>query len=250
MKNALPVSIVVTLLSTQALAESVVINSDAGEIVLNSGSSSIFSDEVNPHFFTANDLLNTHTSLNSSGINTSGTVTIVLAETLNGLSMIALVDDETGAGLLPSPDSALHMHTSAPQGTQFFSGSDPNAILVHDSRESLAEALYLWDSETTGQGFSWSGLSNGDSGSFTFTAFDERDLETLDTIQFVSWAGGGWQLIQSSNFGEGSFNFSYGVVPLPAAFPIGLAGLGGVILWRRLGGSAATRRRERIGLDQ
>lgn len=226
--------------SNTAHAASVIVEgSSIGSVTLQAGTMyEAFGGSPIPHHFTTSSLTAIHNTLNSSGINTNGVVTFLLAETSAGLSFMALIDHETGSGL-SLPDSLLGMHSEAPSGSGYFINGLLDFISVHDNGTTIeAEGAFIWDSDYHGDAVAWAGLSEGDSGTFNFGSIKGllstfNGLDKSDTFQFLTFGENGWEVAALGSFVNGAFGFSFQVVPIPPAALVGAAGLVGVIVVRR-----------------
>ena len=229
--------------ASTALAGSVTIQSSSrGSISLNSGTlNNVFNSQ--PNNFTAGALKKAHNQLNNAGISTEGMVTIVLADTDAGLSLMTLIDDENGP---PGngKDTKLNVTSSAPSDAMAFVNSIGDNGTVNDDGETISGSQeFFWDAENRGDAIAWAGLGEGDNGNFSFEVVDGEDgtfpgLNESGTFQFVSFGANGWEVVATSDFLDGMFDFDFSfsgvVVPLPPALLLGLAGLAGVAFVRRL----------------
>jgi hypothetical protein len=184
--------------------------------------------------FTNAALNEVHGSLHDSGISTNGCVTVMLAETDHGLSLMTLVDDNTPTGW-SFVDSWLGVVSHA---------EDAGALFVNDVNHDIqfqidaggqqtAAGTFVWDSDYHGDAMAWAGLNEGDSGDFCFTDFGCPEFSG-DAFQFVSWNGNDWEVVATGDFNWMSkFSFEYAIIPVPEALGLGLAGFAGFVTLRR-----------------
>jgi hypothetical protein len=226
----------------EAQAGSVVIDPVGGGVTLQSGdlSATVFGDSQ-PNWSTSS-LTSVHSALNGSGISTNGKVTILLADTDQGLSLLVLVDQQSST---PGSDVDGHL-----QMTSFANGA--NLAYIHDIGGSvlitpnsptsrLATGELDWNSNGAGDGFGWSNLAAGNTITFHFDQIGGSNLglDNSGTFQFATWNGSAWQLLslsgQDSSFTDaGEYGFSLLVaVPLPAGAAMGALPLAGLAMIRR-----------------
>ena len=188
-----------------AHAGSIIVDALGGPVTLRSGDLSGLFASAAPHYWGGSELQSVHQSLQADGITTNGFVTFLLADTADGLGFLTLVDDNTVPGSAGAY-SNLGMSTTGPSSANYF---------INDA-------------------FAWTGLAEGDGFTFNFTEMTGDALASVDTFQFVTWNGQAWEVVSTAEFNpEGQFAFSFTVVPLPAPVLMGLAGLAGVIAFRR-----------------
>lgn len=224
-----------------ALAGTINISPVGGGVSLQSGplASTVFGGPA-PAWSTSS-LQSVHASLASSGINTNGRVTILAADTSNGLALLTLVDRETGvAG--GNPTGNLFMQSTA-HGSNIGYVNDPDegiTISPPGGNSRIAEGQFRWDSSTSGDGFGWSNLAIGNVLTFRFNLPSKGalGLNMSETFQFVTWTGTSWAVVtipafQSSFSINGEFGFAAVVIPLPGAAMLAMAPLGILPLVRR-----------------
>jgi len=223
-----------------AEAKSVLIDGLGGGISLRAGNISgiAFGGESDPRF-TVPTLAAVNSAVKADGVTTAGMVSILLAQTDVGLSLMALVDDQQEGALFQSFDSSLGFTSTVSRSD--VSGPDqwindvvtatPDIQVAVDIPGNLqfAGGSFDWDAASgMGDGFAWSGLQAGDFISMGFTEF--ADL----SFQFLSWDGSSWGVVETADFSSGGqFAFSARVIPLPMGAGLGLLGLVGVAGARR-----------------
>ncbi len=171
--------------------------------------------------FTEGEMTTVHEALGTSGIETDGRVTFVLAETDAGLSFMTLIDASIASPLSGGgADSLLGMTTVAPVTVDRymnFEGDDETDWELGGGGTQIFDAVYSWDSGKEGDGFAWGGIVEGDAITFDFTDYGAV-LDPDDPLQFVSYGAKGWEIVASSGFtAADQFAFSLVAVPAPGA---------------------------------
>ena len=218
-----------------AHAGSIIVDALGGPVTLRSGDLSGLFASAAPHYWGGSELQSVHQSLHADGVTTDGFVTFMLADTADGLGFLTLVDDNTVPGSAGAY-SNLGMSTTGPSSANYFINdlttenmtvSDPFGV------NTTVFGDFEWNNDG-GDAFAWTGLAEGDGFTFNFTEMTGDALASVDTFQFVTWNGQAWEVVSTAEFNpEGQFAFSFTVVPLPAPVLMGLAGLAGVIAFRR-----------------
>lgn len=187
---------------------------------------------------TEGEMADLHSLLNSSGVETDGYVTFLLAETDAGLSFITLIDKNTliaqpEGGVDPAPDdNSLVMSTTGPIDLEYFANTeagDQTNWLDAQNGLQVFDGLYNWNGASEGDGFAWGGLDDGDAVSFHFTDLGTPALSAWE-FQFVSYTGNDWDVVAMDDFSSNDqFVFSFTtVIPGPGAVALlGAAGLTG-----------------------
>ena len=188
------------------------------------------------HSFAASLLQDVHHDLHQSGINTDGVITVLLADTDSGLSLMALFDDNTSP--LPSRSySSIDMSSTAPTTSRYYVNdmNDP-MVMAMGTGFQTANAAFQWR-DNRGDAFAWTNLHAGDELTFGFDSVEGEALSDDFAFQFVNWTGQGWEIVGTGEFFQGEddkqYFFAASVVPLPAPVLLGLAGLGVVAFARR-----------------
>jgi hypothetical protein len=211
-----------------------------GSFMINSGAvPGVFGAES--PWFTDDALDLMHNSLHADGVTTDGMVTIVLANTDHGLSLMALVDDNTVGGC-PWWHSHLTLESTVESDAAVFindAGCFGDHWECEDNGDSqTAWGSFWWADERFGDAMAWGGLEEGDEGCFDFSCSFGGGLAPCDPFQFVSWNGSAWEVVAVGDFDLdrccGEFSFCFTVIPLPQAAGLGLMGLLGVATLRKL----------------
>ena len=222
-----------------AHAGSVIIDAVGGPIIIRSGDLPGLFTAGELHDFTTPENKAVCDALGADGISTDGMVTFLLADTSDGLSFITLVDDAAAPGD-PGDPNTFGMSSTAPSSTEYWINDLGYDILTIDDPfgiNTTASGTFEWF-DNRGDAFAWSNLQDGDAVTFNFEELEGGALVEWEPFQFVTWNGSAWQVIERAGWTEwvaiGQFAFSFvTVVPLPAPLLLGLAGLAGVVVYRR-----------------
>ena len=239
------------MLSGSLFAGQIDVDSIDGGLTLNSADlSSILFTTSSPTFAVA-DMYNVqeHILNNSSGIVLNAKVTIFVAETSMGLSILSLNDlQEDPSRGVAVPDTALGFSSTA-YSTAARMVRDVDGTITQTEIAGLqtAAGFFEWDSTNQGSAFAWTQLVAGDYGTFNFHSGDDESeppypyptfpgLEADDTFQFLTWNEdlNEWEIVNTSSFSSNQqFSFAFNVLPVPSALGIGAAGLLGLVSIRR-----------------
>ena len=220
-----------------ALAGSIQVDLQGGALMMQSGSLSDLFTDTSTNRFRGAALESVHNSLQADGVTTDGMVTFVLADTGNGLSFMALMDDETVGGGAPG-ETMIGMSTTAPSTTNYFINDPNDPVSINDpfGINTTAAGEFGWN-DNRGDGFAWTQLSDGDGVTFNFTDLAGTGLGVGDfAFQFVTFNGESWEVVEMGNWtddGQFAFSFMVTMIPLPTPVLMGVAGLAGVALLRR-----------------
>jgi MYXO-CTERM domain-containing protein len=183
------------------------------------------------HAFAGSDLRDVHADLNADGVATRRRVTFLVADTAEGMSIMALVDS--------SWDSSnntlwnLGLQTSAPSGKGYRIndiGSDEMSM-TDGPTGSEADVEFQWRAGRA-DGYSWTHLEFGDSVTFDLDWAGGAGLRANNAIRFVTYTEDGWAEADRANFDEnGAFSVTFDAIPAPGA--LALLGLAGLISRRR-----------------
>ena len=206
------------VLATVASADVIHITTGSDSFDLNSTS---FDDLFNTPSgdFSSTDLASIHETLNSSGIETDGLITILPLDTNAGLSLLTLVDQELGFGDT-GIDASIALSTTAPSSLgMYINDFDQDGWTLIDPPfgSQTMGTLFVWGGSGSGDGFAWTGLSVGDAISYTFV--DDGTVGGAlhyETFQFVGWGDSGWDIVSTSAFKlDGTSVFTGIVIPAP-----------------------------------
>ena len=179
--------------------------------------------------------------LQSDGITMDRLITFILADTDDGLSFIAILDDITQTGDDPLM-TQVSMTTTGPITANGYindANEDLENSFNHGNGTQSYSGHFTWNAARSADAFAWSQMQQGDFFSFNF-ARGGPDYPTFPGIQpnrsfqFVSWNGSNWEVVSRGRFSTTEqFAFSFTIIPLPAPLLMGLAGLLGVAALRR-----------------
>ena len=194
---------------------------------------SIFGSDEAPEFST-DHLALVHEKLMSFGIDTDGKITIIPVDTGYGLSLLTLIDSESGAGDNEG-SSSLGLTSTAPNSLGFFINDmeqdDWQLITSPWLPSQTLGATFVWEGLTSGDGFAWTGLNIGDALSYSFVEMNDDNAIDAEAFQFVGASNGGLDVIYSDGFkSDGTSVFTATVVPAP---PAGLLITGLLLGYRR-----------------
>ncbi len=193
----------------------------------------IFGSDEAPEFST-DSLASIHNALMSFGIDTEGKITVIPVDTSQGLSLLTLIDKESGIGD-NGGGSSLGLTSTAPNSLGFFiNDMDQDEWQLITSPWLPSQTLgatFVWEGMASGDGFAWAGLSFGDTVSYSFTEMDDDGALSADAFQFVGASENGLAVVYSGGFNDnGSSTFTGNVVPAP---PAGLLLTGILLGYRR-----------------
>lgn len=222
-----------TLATTASAGTSIVIDESFGADTIKAGdfSSYVFGGETSPNFTHA-ALQGIHNELAADGVDTEDKLTILAAETDNGLALFFLFDKEKSGynGLDDSISFSSTINHSGGVGWINDANQDIQVGPIDFGAATAAGGTVTWDSDNRGDAFAWSGLEKDDGITATFsgnTFFDEVQFATFDSVD-------GWSLLsETKSFTEsGTLVLDFVVVPSPVAV-LGAIPMLGLIAVRR-----------------
>ncbi len=212
-----------------------------GGIILNSGPLSLTTFGNGPSSWTSASLAAVHTSLNAGGVSTNGKITFLAVDSDNGLSLLALVDQQLVGGL--STLGHVRMDSVANGTSLAFVNDAAGGVTVTPSGlgSRTASGEFVWNSNGSGVGFAWAGLNAGNTITFRFnrSSGSTLGLDDPSTFQFINWTGSAWAPVSVSanllSFTDtNDFGFAASVVvPGPSAAAIALGALLPIVSRRR-----------------
>ena len=189
--------------------------------------------------FSAEDMAELDDTLQSSGVQTSNRISILLAETGAGLSLITLFDgvSEGGSGDQATVTASSFIPTTATWQYNVDNGGSFSSFPLGD--QTVLNGAFVWNSGIETAAFSISNLQTDDTGAISLAEIIPGSLDPTQTIQLLTSSGGVWSVAESFDFltnPDGSpdfeyFTFEIGPVPAPAA--LALLGLAGIRTRRR-----------------
>ena len=217
--NAIRATILLsTLLAAEAGAGIVQIDG-AGSYQLRSHSINGVLQGSSPYFSTE-DLAAIHLELNNWGVITDGKVTLLPVNTIAGLTLFTLMDQELGGGDT-GIDASIGIVSTASSSLQLYindATQDDWSLVQPPFGSQSMGATFVWGSAGSGDGFGWAGMSQGDALSYHFTSVDGAIGLDAEAFQFVSWEDEGWSVLGTDGFKlDGTQVFTGSVIPAPPA---------------------------------
>lgn len=189
--------------------------------------------------FTGGALGFIHSQLAADGVNTNNRITILSAQTDDGLALFALIDVDNGG--FQAFNSRLDMVAVANDanlagGITGWVNDDGGELIQTANSNPIAgtytfNTTFQWDNNAQGDGFAMSQLELGDSGSLVFNPLAGFGLAGVsDGFQYASYENGEWVIVGTGTFnnatgGGSSTSLDWRVIPLPGAGAMSLAGL-------------------------
>lgn len=187
--------------------------------------------------FSAADLAFMQAELASDGIDTSGHISLLLAETGNGLAFVNLFDGVVGPPLVGGNDSMLGFNslTSSSAERHWNTDSGGNLDWFDFGVTQLVDGTFEWQSDVTSEGFAWSNLQEGDVGTVSFVDLGLDQLIPDMMFQYITHNGQSWEVASYGEFAPGSaqYNLSFFVSEVPAPGALSLLVLSAVRRRRR-----------------
>ncbi|MAT80421.1 MAG: hypothetical protein CMJ29_02820 [Phycisphaerae bacterium] len=222
---------------TAAMAESTArfVSWSGTEINLASGEFADILSSPGTGFSTA-DMNAVNAELRKDGIETQGRISILLAETAAGLSVLTMFDDVDVVDP-PGTPTIVTSQVTVPQSATWQYNIDAGGTfdVIPIGNEILLSGAFNWNSGIDSEAMAVSNLGEGDSGSFYLNEFEQGGLSPNNTIQMLTMQGGVWTVIESLDFlpAEGGgpefeyLTFEITQIPGPAGMCLlAIAGLG------------------------
>ncbi|MEE2719284.1 MAG: hypothetical protein VX727_05835 [Planctomycetota bacterium] len=185
--------------------------------------------------FSADDLAFMQQELADDAVQTTGRISIILADTGNGLALINLFD---GSILPPRGlnDSTLGFNSLAGSGADRHWNTDSGGTVnwFDFGLTQMVDGQFEWQSGLSSEGFAWSNLQEGDVGTMSFANLG-LDKLVPDMFQFVTYNGEAWEVAGTADFADGSsqLNLSFFVTNVPGPAALSLLAMAGVRSRRR-----------------
>ncbi|MCH2133002.1 MAG: hypothetical protein MK116_04545 [Phycisphaerales bacterium] len=187
--------------------------------------------------FSTEDMTLVDQSIQASGLATQGFITLLLAETSAGLSLITLMDGITD----PSPPGAKTMTAATsfvPETATWQYNVDAGGTF--DSfplgDQTVLSGAFQWQSGIESEAFAISNLAFEDIGSITYNEILPGGLSPNNTIQILTSDGGTWSIANQFDFDPADaggpdfqyFDFEITAIPTPGVLAmLAVAGLSG-----------------------
>ena len=175
--------------------------------------------------FSAEDLAFMQEELAADGIQTNGHISLLLADTGNGLALVNLFDGSTipARGLT---DSTLGFNSLAGSNAdRHWSADGEGTLSWYDfGLTQMVDGTFEWESGVSSEGFAWSNLDEGDVGTVSFVDLGLDKLVPDMLFQFITWNGSAWEVAATDDFEDGSnqFNLSFYVTSIPGPATLSL----------------------------
>ena len=232
-----------------ATAAPIQINESAvggGSFVLNPGNLSPTVFSAPSPTFSNNALAYIHSELQGDGIDTNNVITVLAADTDDGLALFALIDEETSG--FKTFNARLDMVAVAKDEnndgiTGWVNDNGGELVQVANSNPIAGtfnfNTTFQWDTDGKGDAFALSDLGVLDNGSFVFNPLMNFGTFGVSRgFQYVSFDNGLWNVVGTGQFNgttanPSSTSLDWRVIPLPHAGAMSLAGLGLIGVRRR-----------------
>lgn len=232
---------VLALLAGAAHAGSIRVEESAvggGTFILSAGdlSSAVF-NAASPNF-TNGALGYIHSQLAAASINTDNIITVLAVETDDGLALMSLLDQQSGA--FQAYNARLDMvalaNDETGDGINGWVNDNGGELIQLGSFNPIAQSYnfnttFQWDANNRGDAFALSQLDVNDNGTLAFAPLPQTGLTGVSRgFQYVSWDGAAWVVVGTGQFnnagtGGSSTSLDWRVIPLPSAGAMSLAGL-------------------------
>tara|TARA_Y100000589_G_scaffold291748_1_gene295441 strand:+ start:152 stop:943 length:792 start_codon:yes stop_codon:yes gene_type:complete len=225
-----------TMAQTMAIAETARLTSMFGtEVNIASGE---FAEILNSpgKVFSAEDMAHVDSTLQAQGLTTSGHISIMLAETGAGLSLITLMDG-VDTPTPPGEETRVGMTSFVPTTSTWQynidAGGTFDSFPIGD--QVVLSGAFLWDSGVNNEVFAISNLADLDVGTLVLNSILSGGLTPNQTIQILTSNAGNWSVAATFDFEATKdnktlmqyFDFEITAIPAPATLcMLALAGTG------------------------
>ena len=185
--------------------------------------------------FSSQDLSFMQNELQADGINTQGHITMFLAETGDGWSFISLFDGN-GGGTPGGNNSFLNFNSATSSEANRHWNTDAGGTPQWwdlGNETQLVDGAFEWESGVNSEGFAWSNMDPGMSGTATYVNMGLDQLVPQGMFQFLTWGGDQWEVAHTADFqdADDSLALAFKVIPTPGT--IALLAMAGVVRRRR-----------------
>jgi hypothetical protein len=189
--------------------------------------------------FSAADMMQLDQALQADGIQTQGHISILLAQTSEGLSLITLLD---GVQILDPPGTPTivtttsFVPTTATWQYNVDAGGSVDSFPLGD--QVVLNGAFLWQSGIESEAMAISNLLLDDIGSLALNQLLAGGLDPNGTIQLLTSQGGTWMVADSFDFepadaGGPDFQYFDFEITIPAPTVLAVFGLAAVTRRRR-----------------
>lgn len=187
--------------------------------------------------FSNEDLAFMQEQLADDGIDTAGHISMLLAETGNGIAFINLFDGSATPFLGGANDSALGFNSLIGGDAQHHWNTDSGGSMSwYDfGLTQMADGTFEWQTGVTSEGFAWSNLQEGEAGTVSFVDLGLDKLMPDMMFQYITFNGMSWEVAAYDDFADGSsqYNISFYATDIPAPAAVSLLALGAMRRRRR-----------------
>ena len=190
--------------------------------------------------FSAADMEEVDTTLQAQGLTTSGRISIMLAETGAGLSLITLMDG-VDTPTPPGEETRVGMTSFVPITSTWQynidAGGTFDSFPVGD--QVVLSGAFLWDSGVNNEVFAISSLADLDIGTIVLNSILPGGLTPNQTIQILTSDAGNWSVAATFDFEANKDNktlmqyFDFEITGIPAPATLGMIALAGLARRRR-----------------
>ena len=186
--------------------------------------------------FSADDLEFMQQELAADGVQTSGHISLLVADTGNGLALINLFDGSTipARGL---NDTTLGFNSIAGNEVDRHWNNDAGGSVswFDFGLTQMVDGQFEWQSGVSSEGFAWSNMQEGDVGTVSFANLGLDQLMPEMLFQFITFNAGSWEVAATGDFDDGSsqFNLSFFVTSVPGPATMAVLGMAGLRRRRR-----------------
>ena len=227
--------------STPVIAESAArfVSWSGTEINIASGEFSDILSTPGTGFSTA-DMNTVNAALQKDGIETQGRISILLADTAAGLSVLTMFDGVQYPDT-PGKPTVVTSQATVPQSATWQYNIDAGGTfdVFPVGNNTMLSGAFNWIPGVNSEAMSVSSLEEGNNGSFYMNAVDQGGLSTQEPIQFLTMQAGMWSYaetlgFQDSDSGGPDFEYlTFEITAIPAPSGLLLLAFAGYGLKRR-----------------
>ena len=190
--------------------------------------------------FSAQDMAHVDSTLQAQGLTTAGHISIMLAETGAGLSLITLMDG-VDTPTPPGEETRVGMTSFVPTTSTWQynidAGGTFDSFPVGD--QVVLSGAFLWDSGVNSEVFAISNLADLDVGTLILNSILPGGLTPNQTIQILTSDAGIWSVAATFDFEATKDNktlmqyFDFEITAIPTPATLSMLALAGLIRRRR-----------------
>ena len=222
------------LLSQSAMAAQVLMEGPGIALELHSGiMAGTLDDGIQT--FSSDDLSFMQEQLAEDGIDTAGHISILLAETGNGFAFINLFDGSATPLARGTNDSTLGFNSFIGGNAEHHWNTDAGGSMswFDFGLTQMVDGTFEWQTGVTSEGFAWSNLEEGETGTVSFVDLGLDKLIPDMMLQYITFNGVSWEVAAYDDFDADAtqYNVSFYVTGVPG--PAGIAVLALAAMRRR-----------------